>query len=193
MTLVRPPMTNFKMTVRADCAVSAHSPLPLPVKILASWLSGRGGAGPWTGVCPPPTQVAGIQNKASFPFHQTCPFIGFWAARSQTPLVVILTYVRGQINIWWTLTVSATCWGQKMMQTVAVGDNYCSVTQHGSPRPPRQQNCSSSCRVEPKFQRWPNYPVCPTKVLVWNFPLLCWKLHQCQGNAICVLKTQVLV
>ena len=36
MTLVRPPMMNFKMTVRADCAVSAHGPLLLPIKILAS-------------------------------------------------------------------------------------------------------------------------------------------------------------
>ena len=37
--LVRPPMTNFKMTVRADSAVSACSSLPLSVKALASWLS----------------------------------------------------------------------------------------------------------------------------------------------------------
>ena len=28
MTLVRPPIINFKMTVRADCAVSACSSLP---------------------------------------------------------------------------------------------------------------------------------------------------------------------
>ena len=35
MMLVRPPMTNFKMTVRADCAVSAYSPLPPAIKALA--------------------------------------------------------------------------------------------------------------------------------------------------------------
>ena len=35
MTLLRPPMTNFKMTVRVDCAVSAGSPFPQPIKALA--------------------------------------------------------------------------------------------------------------------------------------------------------------
>ena len=39
MTLVRPSMTNLEMTVRADCAVSACSPLPLSIKVLAHWLS----------------------------------------------------------------------------------------------------------------------------------------------------------
>ena len=53
-----------------------------------------------------------------------------------------------------------------------------SVTQHGSLLPPMQQNCSSSSHVKPRFKRWPHYPGCPTKVLVWNFPLQCWKLHQ---------------
>ena len=38
-TLVRPSMTNLGMTVRADCAVSACSPLPLSIKVLAHWLS----------------------------------------------------------------------------------------------------------------------------------------------------------
>ena len=33
--LIRPPMTHFKMTVRADCAASACSPLPLSIKALA--------------------------------------------------------------------------------------------------------------------------------------------------------------
>ena len=37
--LVRQPKINFKMTVRADCAVSACSSLPLPIKSLAHWLS----------------------------------------------------------------------------------------------------------------------------------------------------------
>ena len=41
----RPPMTNFKMTVRADCVVSVYNPL-LSIKALAPWLSlaGQGGA-----------------------------------------------------------------------------------------------------------------------------------------------------
>ena len=37
--LVRPPVTNFKMTVRAASAVSACSSLSLSVKALSSWLS----------------------------------------------------------------------------------------------------------------------------------------------------------
>ena len=57
MTLLRPPMTNFKMTVRADCAFSAWSPLPHPIKYKNSspWLLvERGvGVGLWTEVHPP--------------------------------------------------------------------------------------------------------------------------------------------
>ena len=59
MTLVRPPMTNFKM-IRADCAVSSGSPLPQLIKALAHWLSVRG-VGLWT--------VFSFWNKANFPFH----------------------------------------------------------------------------------------------------------------------------
>ena len=40
MTLVRPAMTDFKKTVRADCAVSACSSLPPSIKALAPWLWG---------------------------------------------------------------------------------------------------------------------------------------------------------
>ena len=93
MTLVRPPMTNFKMTVRADCAVSACSPLTVSIKTFAPWLSGpplSKGVSLWTGVHPPPTLVAGIQNKANFPFHQPGLFIGFWTASSRTPLSITL-------------------------------------------------------------------------------------------------------
>ena len=52
-------MTNFKMTVRAECE---HTP-----------------------------QVTGLWNKANFPFHQPCLFVGFRAARSQTPFFVFLS------------------------------------------------------------------------------------------------------
>ena len=41
MMLVRPPMTNLKMTVRADCAVPAYGPLLLSITpfapLVASW------------------------------------------------------------------------------------------------------------------------------------------------------------
>ena len=44
MMVVRPRMTNFKMTVRADCAVSACNPLPRSIKALAHWLAVGGAA-----------------------------------------------------------------------------------------------------------------------------------------------------
>ena len=43
--LVRPPVTNFKMTISSDSALSAHIPLPQPIKALAHWLWGGGGPG----------------------------------------------------------------------------------------------------------------------------------------------------
>ena len=66
MTWIRSPSwkINFKMTVRAACAVPARSPLPLPIKALAPWLS-LGGVGLWTGVhpSPAPTQFPASQIK----------------------------------------------------------------------------------------------------------------------------------
>ena len=90
MTLIRPPMTNFRMTVRADCIVSACGPLPLSIKALAPWSSGRG----WgVGVSPPPALVVSLQNKANCPFHQPGLFIDFWAVISQTPLSVNMPWL----------------------------------------------------------------------------------------------------
>ena len=68
-------MTSFKTTVRADCAVSAYSPVPPSIKALAPFVSG--GVSLWTGVHPPCPQVAGILNKANFTFHQPGFFIDF--------------------------------------------------------------------------------------------------------------------
>ena len=42
VTLISLPVTNLKMIARADCAVSACSPVPQPIKALAHWLSGQG-------------------------------------------------------------------------------------------------------------------------------------------------------
>ena len=64
MMLVRPPMTDFKMLVRADCALSPCGLFPLPTETLAHWLSMVGGAGGslWMGTLPP-LLVASIQTK----------------------------------------------------------------------------------------------------------------------------------
>ena len=54
--LVRPPWTNLKMTLRADCAVSVCSSLPtLSIKALAPQIaSGGRGVGLWTDARHPP-------------------------------------------------------------------------------------------------------------------------------------------
>ena len=71
MMLVRLPMTNFKMTVRTDYAVSAWSPPPSDYK--SSYpLIVKGGR--WSlDRCPTPTPhpcpSTSIWNKANFPFH----------------------------------------------------------------------------------------------------------------------------
>ena len=79
--LVRPPMTNFRIAVWADCAISACSPLSPSIKALAHWQSVKG-VSFWTGVCPPPS-LANIWNKAHLPFHQSCLCIDFWVVSSQ--------------------------------------------------------------------------------------------------------------
>ena len=90
MTLVRPPMTNLKMTLRDDCAVSPCSaPSPTPsVKALTPCLLGRGRGGadfgqksstfPLPGAC--------TWNEANFPFHQPGLFIGFCGQAATTGL-----------------------------------------------------------------------------------------------------------
>ena len=80
MMLVRPLMTNLKMTVRADSTVSSCGPFPQLIKALPYWLSVRGNW-PLDRCHHPP--VAHILSKANFPFHQPGLFMTFeqWAAR----------------------------------------------------------------------------------------------------------------
>ena len=91
LMLLRPLMTNLKMTVGEDCAVSTCSPPP-PVYKSSHPLLGVG----WSrllGRCPPPSPnlVASIWNKANFPFHQPGLIICFWVAGSQTPHTLLVT------------------------------------------------------------------------------------------------------
>ena len=61
-------ITNFKMTVRADCAVFVYNPLPQSIKALACrWGGGRQSAFGQAPHLPPPTLAVSIQNKANFP------------------------------------------------------------------------------------------------------------------------------
>ena len=92
--LVRWLMTSLRMTARDYCAVSAcSSPLTLSVNALtpACW---RRGVGLSADVHHPPHHpVAGIWNKANFPFHQPGLFTGFWAVRSRTPPHIPFSYI----------------------------------------------------------------------------------------------------
>lgn len=78
---MRPQMTNFCMTVRADCTVSTCNPLPQPIKGLAPLNVGERGSA--FGQVPlPQSPTAGIQDKANFPFHQLCLS---WLLSSEQP------------------------------------------------------------------------------------------------------------
>lgn len=80
--LIRPPHDRFKMTVRADCAVSAGNPLPPSIKALARVRGWNQPLNKSPSCSRSPASVAGIQIEANFPFHQPCLFIGFRAENS---------------------------------------------------------------------------------------------------------------
>ena len=89
MTLVRLLHNHFKMTVRAYCAVSVCSCLPLPIKTLAPlWLRGWG-FGLWTGLCPPLPPLPPILpccwplKWSKLSFLPTWPL--YWPLRSKQP------------------------------------------------------------------------------------------------------------
>lgn len=72
--LVRALMTSYKMTFRADCAISACGPLLCLEKLLPTDF------GLWDRCLPSVSLlaiVATVQIKANFPFCQSCLFIGF--------------------------------------------------------------------------------------------------------------------
>ena len=75
MLLVRSQMINFKMSVRADHAVSTCSPNRLSTKALAHWLWRQGELAFRQDRSPHASPVVSIQSKANFPFHQPGLFI----------------------------------------------------------------------------------------------------------------------
>ena len=86
MMLVKSPMINFKMTIRAYCTIPSWSPLPPSIKFFTNDCQ-------WGGCWRldrhlPPTPFTGIWNKANFPFHKPGLFIAFWVTSNQTQLLV---------------------------------------------------------------------------------------------------------
>ena len=88
MVLVRPPMTNLKMTVRADCTVPACSPPPSAYKsshlLFVRGSGGGKGVSLWTDVRPP-LPVASIWNEENFPFHQPGLLYWLWGSEQLHP------------------------------------------------------------------------------------------------------------
>ena len=95
--LVRPPMTNLKMTVRADCAVFAWGPLLFSIKALAHWLPVRGGVSLWTDVCPPRPQLLASKIKQIFlSTNLACLLVFQQQAVRPYPGVTVLRLIRGR-------------------------------------------------------------------------------------------------
>ena len=92
MTPVRAPLTNFKMTLRADCACKPSICLWKCLPTDCQWW--REGTDLWTGVHPPapplPHQLPASNIKQSS--HQPCLFIIFWVVSSR-PLEGVLLLV----------------------------------------------------------------------------------------------------
>ena len=84
MMLIRAPVTNFKITVRADCTVFCMEPHPFVYKSSCPPTVSRGGQ-PLNRQQYLLTLGANLQNKANFPFHQPCLLTSFWDASSWTP------------------------------------------------------------------------------------------------------------
>ena len=107
MMLVRPPRTNFKMTIRDDYTVSACIPLPQKKFLFTDCWWGRR-VGLWTGVLPPtltPTPTSPLlASKINFTFHQPCLLTGFWVGSSQ---ISTFSYIEIENRF-----VDVTCWGQ---------------------------------------------------------------------------------
>ena len=85
-------MSNFKVTVRANMLYFCKKPHHLDCQHLSQPL-GRSPPSPQ----PHHPHVAGLQNKANFPFHPPCPFLDSerWAARPPISLPVFQGPRRG--------------------------------------------------------------------------------------------------
>lgn len=80
MTLIRLLMTNFKRTIRANCAISVGSLFPLSIKALAPDCQGWERSWPLDRSLPPPQLLA--WNKQTFLSTKLAPLLAFewWAS-----------------------------------------------------------------------------------------------------------------
>ena len=100
MRLTRPPIINLKMTVRADCAVSANSSLSLSIKTRIPCFSGmvQERAGSWPlDRCPPsptPSQLPASEIKQTS-LSTNLPV--YWLLRVKQPDPIHLSVTIGGI------------------------------------------------------------------------------------------------
>ena len=119
MTLLRPPKTNFKMTVRADCAVPECSFLPLSIKALSHWLSGWR-VSLWTGVRPP-CGLPASRIKQTFLYTTLASILAFEPLAARLQLSVTVSLINSLI-LWsfsplfdFTLYVKVECLQEKQL------------------------------------------------------------------------------
>ena len=94
MTLVRPPMTNLKMTVRADCVVSVCRPLLQPRKTLSPLVVSRG----WVGesafgrmsILPFPHNCRHMNKACSGLFTHIFPVISIFSLLWKRPALFLI-------------------------------------------------------------------------------------------------------
>lgn len=77
MLLVRPPMTDLKKPVRADCCYKAAPPSTYESYGLLIAGDGEGELAFGQAFTLSPAPVGSLQDKANFPFHQPHLFISF--------------------------------------------------------------------------------------------------------------------
>ena len=94
MTLIRPPHDQFQ----DDCQnwlydFCMYHP-PSIYKISCPLIVSRQeSAFEQESTLPPATPVASIQNKANFPFQQSCLFVGFWVDQTLLLVIVLIVYM----------------------------------------------------------------------------------------------------
>ena len=95
MRLVRPLMTNLKMTVRFDWTVFCGYPLPhthtLSIKALTACLSRVGEVSLWTDIHHlPPPQLPASEIKQTF-LCPTWPVYWLWSGKEPDPQPLLVT------------------------------------------------------------------------------------------------------
>ena len=98
--------TNFKMTVRADGAISAGTPFPLSTRALAPWWSvGRQLAFEQESASPPPHRLLASRIKQAFLSTNLASLLAFEQLAGTPLLVTGSPFVTNVPLFWWGMLV----------------------------------------------------------------------------------------